>query len=79
MPIPEQPQSTRASFHEIPHTSSSSESTSDDDEFETPFSKMSFEEFERYQKAKTEALEKSYNDVRNAISAILFLGTSSSS
>ena len=66
VPIPEQPQSSRASFHEISDTSSSSESISDDDAFETPFSKMSFEEFERYQKVKTEALEKFYNDLCNA-------------
>ena len=59
---------TRTSFHDISDTSSSSESTSDDDEFETPFFKMSFKEFERFQKAKTEALEKFYNDLCNAAS-----------
>ena len=44
MPTHESP-FTRTSFHDISDTSSSSESTSDDDEFETPFSKMSFKEF----------------------------------
>ena len=37
---------TRTSFHDISDTSSSSESISDDEDFKTPFSKMSFEEFE---------------------------------
>ena len=59
---------TQPSFPYISDTSSSSETTSDDEDFETPFSKMSFEEFERFQKAKTEALEKFYNDLGNAAS-----------